>query len=116
LADAYSRRRDYKNAEGELKIGLRLNPYYVDAYHALGVLYRITKRDDEALSLFQKAVELNPNLWQGQRNIALIYMERKEYEKALEHIKKGLSINPSNERMKRDLEVILREIRGDRGI
>ena len=61
-----------------------------------GILARNAQRQDEAIELFKKAIELNPNLESAHIELGFLYykkrlfdLERKEYEEALK-------INPNN--------------------
>ncbi|MBI2641448.1 tetratricopeptide repeat protein [Candidatus Roizmanbacteria bacterium] len=105
LADVLARKGDYAGAERELRKAIELNPYYADGYHSLGILYRLTERNDQALRMFQKSLELNPNLWQAHVNISYIYSRQKNYEKALEHLKQAEKLAPESSSVHRNLGI-----------
>ena len=51
-------------------------------------------REDEAITHYQKALELNPRLPEPRYNLAIIYNRRKDYPAAAEELKTALAIRP----------------------
>lgn len=105
-ANIYFKRGDYPAAERELKTAIKLNPYYVNAYHALGLLYRALGKNDLAIDMFEKSLKINPNLYQACVNLSHIYFEKKDHKKALDYMKKAVSIAPNNPLLHKDLGIL----------
>jgi tetratricopeptide (TPR) repeat protein len=51
---------------------------------------------DEAISQYQKALEIKPNDADGQRNLGLALLRQGRMDEAITHFQEGLAIQPSN--------------------
>ncbi len=75
---------------------IELNPFYVEAYNNLGIIYQEIGDLESALRNYQKAVEINPGYEKGLNNLGILFYLRGEYEKASEVFQKALSVNPNH--------------------
>jgi tetratricopeptide (TPR) repeat protein len=64
----------------------------------MGSVYREKKKLEEAITSFQKALEINPKFAEAHYSLAVSYYEKQEYEKAIEHCdqagKLGILVDP----------------------
>jgi tetratricopeptide (TPR) repeat protein len=58
LGDMYMRQGDYVTSEKEFLKAIRLNPYYAEAYHNLGNLYKQAGYNDKAIAAFKKSISI----------------------------------------------------------
>lgn len=93
----------YGMAIDEYKAAISLNPYYKEAYNALGRVYHKSGLHKEAIESFKKAIELDPNFPQPLHNLALVYEDEERIDEAIEELKKALSISPAEPRFRFDL-------------
>ena len=70
---AYLRLSQLERAEESFVEAIKMDAEMADAYNALGVVMTKRRRYDEALELYNKALELNPNDAGFRINIALAY-------------------------------------------
>ena len=63
-------------------------------YLDIGKLYFLNQRYDEAISAFQKAVELEPENPQGYYNLGLVYESKNMLLEAKEMFTKTLELDP----------------------
>ncbi|MGZ3525831.1 MAG: tetratricopeptide repeat protein, partial [Thermodesulfobacteriota bacterium] len=75
-----------------------LKPNYAKGYYNMGSVYREKKKLEEAITSFQKALEINPKFAEAHYSLAVSYYEKQEYEKAIEHCdqagKLGILVDP----------------------
>ena len=64
------------------------------AYNNRGVVYGIIKKYDEAISDFNKAIEINPNYVDAHYNRGIIHCYKREYDKALSDYDGLIKIHP----------------------
>jgi tetratricopeptide (TPR) repeat protein len=104
----HGKNKDYANAMKEFQIAMQLDPNLAETYHNMGnafdeqgkaLLQTDPQKADEyfnnAIPLYEKAVELQPSHWMSYQNIANIYFDRKDYAKTAEYIEKIIPINPN---------------------
>jgi len=70
---AYLRLNQLDRAETSFTDAVKMDPGLADAFNALGVVMTKRRRYDEALELYNKALELNPNDAGFRINLALTY-------------------------------------------
>ena len=96
LGGAYSKDKNYKQAQYYLDKSLSINPKNPDALVIKGALIGQQGQLDEALDLFYRALELFPNHIGAYSNIAVIYYKQEKYDEAANVYKKILEISPDN--------------------
>jgi len=87
--------RNYKDEFTLWSNLIRHNPGAWIAYNNLGNLYRVMDKSDEALALYNKAIELKPDYVDAYNNLANIYGERGKSDEALALYKKVIAENPN---------------------
>jgi len=78
-----------------LKKSLKFNPFLVDAYNNLGIIYTSQKKYIQAEKAFRKAVELDPEYKTAYMNIGVIYDQQKQYAKAIDMYKTVIDKYPN---------------------
>ncbi|MCK5580649.1 MAG: tetratricopeptide repeat protein [Candidatus Omnitrophica bacterium] len=69
-------------------------PDYPDSYAVLGFFYYYLNRTDDALAIYQRAVDLGPYIFWAWHNLGIIYYEIGEYEKAIFALKWAVQLRP----------------------
>ena len=85
LGRAHSLLRNYTEAVQELELTIELNPSFAQGYFALGFALTWCGREDEAVSLFERAAELSPrdpHLWAFHHIRALAHLSLDELKSA----------------------------------
>jgi TolB-like protein/DNA-binding response OmpR family regulator len=85
LGRAHSLLRNYAEAVQELELTIELNPSFAQGYFALGFALTWCGREDEAISLFDRAAELSPrdpHLWTFYHIRALAHLSLNELKSA----------------------------------
>jgi adenylate cyclase len=88
-------RCEYKSALAENNMAIKLNPTFAGAYCALADSLAYEGRYDEAISKFEKAIELSPNdpqRWAFLTYGALALIFKRDFETALEWAEKAREI------------------------
>lgn len=95
----YLREKKFSLAITEYELSLKLNPYYKEAFHQLGLAY--FKKNDlkEAEKNFKKAIELDENYFDAHNNLGLVYEEQGKLEEALKEYNRAKKIEPGNYRV-----------------
>jgi tetratricopeptide (TPR) repeat protein len=99
------KRFNLNNAEGNLQYmvanadpGYSLMP---DVYLNLGVVYSLTNQTAQAITHFNKAIELNPRQPKAYNALSDYYAKTKQSAKALEIVTTGLRYNPEVKSLQR---------------
>ncbi|MFH1838552.1 MAG: tetratricopeptide repeat protein [Candidatus Kuenenbacteria bacterium] len=107
LALSYEKQGDVKKAISDLeKIVIDLNKEKkVDpmVLFELGRLYFNQDKGDEAIKIFEMAVQLMPNYSNALYGLAIAYEKKELYNKTLEIFQKLQQLNPENEGIKRKI-------------
>ncbi|MCF6203177.1 MAG: tetratricopeptide repeat protein [Methylococcaceae bacterium] len=78
---------------------MEANPRHITAHLIMGQLFLLNKNYTQAISIYEKALEIDKKLPQIHVALARAYNELKEYKKAISLYKKGLEENPNNIRL-----------------
>lgn len=88
--------KDYNGAIEALEKALRYKSDYINSYLELGYAKYKMKNDEEAFTLYKKAIELDPKSHVGYNAIAEVYRDsKKDMNQAMTWYKKSLDLNPS---------------------
>ncbi len=83
--------------------------YSANVYYNLGLDLQNRGQLNEAISCYQKAVELNPNDFEAYNNLGLAMQCKGEINKAINFYKKALSLNPNLDKTYYNLGIALQE-------
>lgn len=84
---------------------LRSTPSNERMLVALSKSYMDIGRQDEALLLLQRALEVNPRFESAYLNISTIHFEKGDDAKALEMLRKGLALAPASDKLNNNLAI-----------
>ncbi len=77
---------------------IKFKPNTPRVYYNLGIVYAELGRTEEAIQMYQKAIELAPDYFLAHNNLAVVYYSRQEYELAIRHAdlaaKIGYAVSP----------------------
>jgi tetratricopeptide (TPR) repeat protein len=94
LASAYRGKGMDEKALEHYRTVVRLDPLYVEAYYALGVIHYSLGRTGRAIKDYLTALRLNPYYAEPHNNLGAIYNERGMYQEAIRHLKDALKSKP----------------------
>lgn len=89
---AYQRNDSLTRAEELYKKILEIDPKHVNAFNNLGVIYMGQKRNEEAISAFEKAIALKGDYVDPHYNLACLYSQSDNIPKSLDYLKKAIKI------------------------
>jgi tetratricopeptide (TPR) repeat protein len=85
----------YESAAARLERLAAIEPENAAIFYNLGVVYTFLKREDEALVLFQKSVDLYPNYYQAWYNMGQICLIKKDdFSRAFHCFDRATAIRP----------------------
>jgi tetratricopeptide (TPR) repeat protein len=73
---------------------IELQPYYADAYGALGDILGAQQKLSEAIEAYQKAISLKPDYAQGYNNLALLFSRQHRVAEATAALRKAIEVRP----------------------
>ena len=76
---------DLPAAANAFESALKINPRCVQAITGQGILLRQQGRFDEAVAMYQKALEVDPNYAQSYASMVTLEIYRKNYAKAIQY-------------------------------
>ncbi len=65
------------------------------AYFYLGNALKNKKQFDEAITCYQRALEMNPELVEAYHNLAWVFQEKNQLDEAITYYQKALNLNPT---------------------
>lgn len=74
---------------------VRQNPNSDRAWDALGNLYRINQRLEDAITAYEQAVALDSKKYVYHYQLGTLYAAKKQYNEAIQEIRKVVELNPS---------------------
>ena len=66
-----------------------------EVYYNIGVAYHMTEKLDEAISYYDKCIEINPYFERAHLNIGVCYFAKINLEKSLYHFNTAIKLNPN---------------------
>jgi len=103
LACYYQERGKHKEAIGEFKKVLLIDPNYVKAYNGLGVSYDLLGDFPRAIESYKNALKLNPNLDYVQNNLGYSYLLQENFDGAIVAFKNAIQLNDKDKRFHNNL-------------
>ena len=94
LAGARFRKRDVKGAEEALRSALALDAAQPTANYVGGDVALFQKKEDEAISAYEKVLAAGKDGYDLRRSLALLYKNKKLTDKAREHLEAAKKRNP----------------------
>ena len=91
-------RKDFAAAVKALKAVVADQAAIPAVWFNLGYAYNGLHEPDEAVTAYQKALELAPDLFAGRLNLGILLMEKKQPQAALEHLQKAVALKPEHAR------------------
>jgi tetratricopeptide (TPR) repeat protein len=85
-----------RQALGELREAVKLEPTLTGVYTRIGALYEVLEQHDDALIAFDEAIRRNPGDAEAHYTLGTIYMSRRQPENALPHIESAVQLAPGN--------------------
>ena len=76
---------------------LQITPNDYSTWYNVGLAYALLQNNEEAISSYEKALNINPNYPRALRNKADIHCIREEYHLAIECMKKCIEIRPEDD-------------------
>jgi DNA-binding winged helix-turn-helix (wHTH) protein/TolB-like protein/lipoprotein NlpI len=84
---------DWKKAESEFQLAIKLNPNYATAHHWYGEYLHLTGRFDESLRELQRALEIDPLSLIINSDLAKYYYFARQYERAIAQAQHTLELD-----------------------
>ena len=78
------------------KKALKLNPYEVEAFYNLGVVYSEMGLYNKAIQAYKQAIKLNPLEPETHYNLGLTYKNKHFYKQAIDEFKKTIELRPND--------------------
>jgi DNA-binding winged helix-turn-helix (wHTH) protein/tetratricopeptide (TPR) repeat protein len=86
---------DWKEAEREFQLALRMNPNYAAAYHMYAWFLLTTERFDESLVVIKRARELDPLSLTLATALGLPFYYKRQYDRAIEQYQMTVEVEPN---------------------
>lgn len=107
LGLAFSQKGEIDQAKANYRTAIKLDPENPQAYVNLGVILYSEKKPDEAMKLFEKALQAGPDafayFWMGR-----IFQDRNKLPEALEAYRRALKISPNLMAAQLNIDSLLR--------
>jgi len=94
LAMAYSRLKQFRQAEEAVKRSIRLEPEYPFAHNTRGIISLATQYNRQAIRSFKEAIKLRPGEASFYLNLGHAYIRDDEYQEGMRTYQKALEIDP----------------------
>jgi Flp pilus assembly protein TadD len=84
---------DWKRAESEFKLAIKLNPNYATAHHWYSIFLFAAERFDKSIVEIKRAQELDPRSNIINTNVGWPYYHMRQYDQAIEEFQNALLID-----------------------
>nr|WP_320012518.1 tetratricopeptide repeat protein [uncultured Desulfobulbus sp.] len=81
-----------------------------ELYYQLGRELERSRKYDQALEQYRRALELNPEMARVHGNMGDIFRSQKKLVEAIHAYQSGLSLDPKNSRLQKKLEAVLKAV------
>lgn len=106
-AKKYLALKDLDRARNELKIAVRMDPTYGEAYDVLGQLDLGTGNTEGAVSAFRQAVKLRPKTFSSRYGLAMALLRTHDVQQGLQELRTAVSLRPADVDANYNLGVLL---------
>ncbi|NET41067.1 MAG: tetratricopeptide repeat protein [Okeania sp. SIO2B3] len=96
LAYQYYQQKNFVEAEKICRIILAEKPQDFDVLHLLAVLENLAGRNEVAIQLLDRVINLQPNFSQAYSNLAKLMKKEGRLEEAITHYQKAISLKPND--------------------
>jgi tetratricopeptide (TPR) repeat protein len=103
LARHFQRLNRHLNAIEELNEVIKMEPYFPEAYNALGVSYDSLGKFAMAEECYKMALRLNPDLAYVVNNLGYSYMMQRKYEDAVHFLEMAVAMEENNLKYRNNL-------------
>jgi hypothetical protein len=103
LARHFQKLNRHLNAIEELNEIIKIEPYFPEAYNALGVSYDSLGKFSMAEECYKMALYLNPGLSYVFNNLGYSYMMQGKHENAVKYLEKAVAMEESNTKYQNNL-------------
>ncbi len=94
LAMAYSRLRQFRQADEAVKRAIRLEPEYPYAHNTRGIIFLATRYNRQAIRSFKEAIKLRPEEGSFYLNLGHAYIRDDNYQEGMRTYQMALEIDP----------------------
>ena len=105
LAIAYSRLKQFRQAEKAVKRALGLEPKYSFAHNTRGIIYLANRFNRQAIQSFKEAIKLKPGEANFYLNLGHAYIRADEYQEGMLTYQQALELDPDIFRKANVIEV-----------
>ena len=88
--------RDHEGAIADLDAAIQVDSSYAMSYFALGAVYNLTSKFDDALRALERGTTLAPTAWQGYFETAKAQIGKADYAAALRQLDRAQALNKQN--------------------
>jgi tetratricopeptide (TPR) repeat protein len=103
MARHFQRLNRHLNAIEELNEVIKMEPYFPEAYNALGVSYDSLGKFAMAEECYKMALRLNPDLAYVVNNLGYSYMMQRKYENAVHFLEMAVAMEENNLKYRNNL-------------
>lgn len=107
LARHFQKQNQHEFAVEEFLKILKIDPYFYNAYNALGVSYDNLKMHDTAIDAYRAALKINPDLDYVYNNIGYSHLLKGELKAAKTAFETAVAMNASNKTYQNNLTLAL---------
>jgi tetratricopeptide (TPR) repeat protein len=106
LAMALMALKKYEEAEGEVRLALRLRPGYFDARSNLGSVLESLRRYEEAAAEYRKAIQLKPKSSGGWMSLGSALRNLRRFDDAKDACRRAIELSPDSPMERYNLGVV----------
>lgn len=96
LGYTYFLKGDNDEAIKEFSYVIDQDKNYYDAYYNMGLVFLDEERYNDALTMFDKAIQIAPKDFKGHVQMGITYKNLKMYDKAMESLQEANQLTPAN--------------------
>ncbi len=85
---------------------LKQQPNHVGAINSMAVIYAQTERADQAMALFQQALDIDPKAAYVHNNLGYTLLRLGQFDHAQQELEFALKLNPSSSQTRKNLELL----------
>ncbi|HKE55874.1 MAG TPA: winged helix-turn-helix domain-containing protein [Pyrinomonadaceae bacterium] len=87
--------RDWAAAERSFRRGVEINPNSAETHHHYARCLYLFGRNQEAITEFQRAIQLDPLSLRYQLNLGILFYSLRDYDRAINEIRHTLELEPN---------------------